>query len=52
MEQAQLESRPYAVLEGRLLQPVELDAARRVVALHQAIRERETAYNDARPSAT
>jgi citrate lyase subunit beta/citryl-CoA lyase len=51
MEEAQAASRPYAVLEGRLLQPVELEAARALLAFHQQIQAREAAFHNARPYA-
>ena len=45
MQAAEIEGHPYAVLEGRLLQPVELEAARRCIAMYEAIQAREEAFN-------
>ncbi|RCX26052.1 HpcH/HpaI aldolase/citrate lyase family protein [Thioalbus denitrificans] len=45
MQDAEAEGRPYAVLDGRLLQPVELEAAQRCIAMFEAIEEREQAFN-------
>lgn len=44
MEEAQAAGRSYAVMDSRLLQPSELDAAKRCLALHQAIQAREKAF--------
>lgn len=44
MEQAQSEGRSYAMLESRLLQPSELEAARRCVAQAEAVESRIAAY--------
>lgn len=44
MEAAHRAGRSYAVLEGRLLQPSELDAARRCLAVFEAIEARRRAY--------
>jgi citrate lyase subunit beta/citryl-CoA lyase len=37
-------ARPYTLLDGQLLEPVELQAARRCIALHKAIAERQGAF--------
>lgn len=44
MEQAYGEGRSYAILDGRLLQPSELEAARRCLAIHEAIEARRRAF--------
>jgi len=44
MEEACGEGRSYAVLDGRLLQPSELEAARRCLAIHEAIEARRRAF--------
>ena len=46
MEQAQREGRSYAVLDGRLLQPSELEAARRCLAVAEVIEARRRAYEE------
>lgn len=45
MEEAQSDGRSYAMLDSRLLQPSELDAARRCVAMHEAIEQRNKAFD-------
>jgi citrate lyase subunit beta/citryl-CoA lyase len=44
MEQANAEGRSYALMDNRLLQPSELDAARRCIAVHEAIVARNAAF--------
>jgi len=44
MEEANAEGRSYALMDNRLLQPSELDAAYRCIALHEAIIERNKAF--------
>jgi citrate lyase subunit beta/citryl-CoA lyase len=45
MEKAQSEGRSYAMLDNRLLQPSELDAARRCLEAHAAIEARNKAFD-------
>ena len=48
MEEAHAAGRSYAVMDSRLLQPSELQAAKRCLALHQAIQERTQALGGER----
>lgn len=45
MRAAHEAGKPYGVLDGRLLQPVELESARALLALHEAITAREAAFH-------
>jgi len=45
MEDAIADGRSYAMLDSRLLQPSELDAARRCIAMHEAIQQRNKAFD-------
>ena len=45
MKAAQEAGKPYGVLDGRLLQPVELESARGMLALYEAISTREAAFH-------
>ncbi|MCG8426780.1 MAG: CoA ester lyase [Chromatiales bacterium] len=45
MEEAIANGRSYAMLDSRLLQPSELDAARRCIEMHEAIEERNKAFD-------
>lgn len=45
MEEANADGRSYALMENRLLQPSELDAARRCVEMHEAIEQRNKAFD-------
>ncbi|MET0115888.1 MAG: CoA ester lyase [Sedimenticola sp.] len=44
MEEAQQQGRSYAMMDSRLLQPSELDAARHCVAYHEAVEARTEAF--------